>query len=142
MPNAFQIRSRLTEWINGGISLSEFEDWFVPETWNIHKANDPEAEALTDEIELSLSEYSGGYLSLDRLKENLKELAHIATPSARPTDYCVRYALEGSYGKAQPLNRDSIEDFGFSKVVLKCVPGVSPLAGRSSSLDVRFGEAA
>jgi hypothetical protein len=80
IPNAFQIRSRLAEWINGGISLSEFEDWFVPETWNIHKANDPEAEALTDEIELSLSEHSGGYLSLDRLKENIKGLAHIATP--------------------------------------------------------------
>lgn len=80
MPDALQIRSRLAEWTDGKISLSEFEDWFVPETWNIHKANDLEAEDLVDEIELSLSEYSGGYLSVGELKKRLKDLAHIATP--------------------------------------------------------------
>jgi hypothetical protein len=72
MPNAAQIRSRLAAWIDGGISLSEFEDWFVPETWNIHQANDAEADDLVDEIELSLSEYSGGFLSQSQLKETLK----------------------------------------------------------------------
>ena len=75
MPSALQIRSRLADWIDGKISLSEFEDWFVPETWNIHKANDAEAEDVADEIELSLSEYSGGHLTLEQLKESLKELA-------------------------------------------------------------------
>jgi hypothetical protein len=74
MPNAPQIRSRLAEWIDGRISLSAFEDWFVPATWNIHKENDSEAENLADEIELSLSEYSGGYLSIAELRESLEEL--------------------------------------------------------------------
>jgi hypothetical protein len=125
MPGAVQIRSRLADWINGRVSLSEFEDWFVPETWNIHKANDPEAEALADEIELSLSEYSGGYLSLGQLKENLKELAHIATPIVRSTDrFCVRFASERSYGKAQPLNHVFIAEMalGFSKPPLEWAP--------------------
>jgi hypothetical protein len=97
----------------------------VPETWNIHKANDPEAEALADEIELSLSEYSGGYLSLGQLKENLKELAHIATPIVRSTDrFCVRFASERSYGKAQPLNHVFIAEMalGFSKPPLEWAP--------------------
>jgi hypothetical protein len=80
MPDALQIRSRISDWLDGEISLSEFEDWFVPATWNIHKGNDPEAEELTDEIELSLSEYSGEYLSLDQLKDKLTELALVAHP--------------------------------------------------------------
>lgn len=80
MPDALKIRSRLADWIDGKIPLSEFEDWFVPETWNIHKANDPEAEDLADEIELSLSEYSGGYLTLEQLKESLKGVAFVARP--------------------------------------------------------------
>jgi hypothetical protein len=76
MPDALQIRTRLADWLDGKISLSEFEDWFVPETWDIHKANDPDAEDLADEIELSLSEYSGGHVSVDQLKQNLTEMAY------------------------------------------------------------------
>ena len=80
MPDALQIRARLADWLDGKISLSEFEDWFVPETWNIHKAADPEAEELVDKIELSLSEYSGGYLSPAQLRESLGELVAAAHP--------------------------------------------------------------
>jgi len=80
MPDALQIRSRIADWLDGKISLSEFEDWFVPVTWDIHKGNDPEAEELTDEIELSLSGYSGEYLSLDQLKDKLRELVPVAHP--------------------------------------------------------------
>src|SRR5438128_2351866 len=82
MPDALQIRSRLADWIDGRSSLSEFEDWFVPETWNIHKASDAEAEDLTDEIELSLSEYSGGHLTLEQLKESLRERVLVGYPFA------------------------------------------------------------
>jgi hypothetical protein len=78
MPNALQIRSRLVEWLDGKISLADFEDWFVPETWNIHKANDQEADRLVDDIELSLSEYSGGYLTLAQLKAHLRKLVPAA----------------------------------------------------------------
>lgn len=67
MPTAPEIRQR------------EFERWFVPETWDIHRANDPEAELLTDEIEMNLSEYSDGVLNREEL---YKELARIAGPCA------------------------------------------------------------
>ncbi|SPE39784.1 hypothetical protein SBA3_3410003 [Candidatus Sulfopaludibacter sp. SbA3] len=74
MPDALQIRAQLADWIEGRISLAEFEDWFVPATWNIHHCNDPEAEDLADEIELSLSEYSGGYLSASELRDGMRKL--------------------------------------------------------------------
>jgi len=81
MPDALKICWRLLEWIEGDVSLDEFEDWFVPATWNIHRASDPEAEDLTDEIELSLAEYSGGHLTIEELKAELAKLVHI--PFAR-----------------------------------------------------------
>ena len=76
MANASEIRTHLADWLDGKFSLAEFEDWFVPETWNVHKSNDPEAESLADEIELRLSEYSGGHLRAEQLREELKELAN------------------------------------------------------------------
>jgi len=74
MVDVYQIRLHLNAWINGKISLSEFEDWFVPETWDVHKSGDKKAEDLVDEIELNLSEYSGGYLSKEQLLEAMKSL--------------------------------------------------------------------
>ena len=69
----------------------------MPETWNTHKGGDAEAEVLSDAIELSLSEYSGGYLSLTDLKSNLKELALIAIPFASgEEDLLVVVARSGS----------------------------------------------
>jgi hypothetical protein len=69
MVNASQVRERLADWLDGRISLSEFEGWLVPATWNIHKANDAEAESLVDEIELRLSEYSGGHMAAKQLRK-------------------------------------------------------------------------
>ena len=74
MIGASQIRARLAGWIDERTSLAEFEDWFVPATWDIHKSDDAEAENLTNEIELSLSEYSGGYSSEEQLRMSLNRL--------------------------------------------------------------------
>jgi hypothetical protein len=80
MPNAAQIRACLAEWLDGNTSLEEFEDWFVPETWNLHKENDLQAEDLANEIELSLSEYSGGYISRAKLEAELRVMANAIRP--------------------------------------------------------------
>jgi hypothetical protein len=81
MPNVHQIRERLASWLSGNISLAEFEDWFVPETWNMHKFNDREAESLVDDIELSLSEYSGGYLSREQLLDAMRSVLASGSPN-------------------------------------------------------------
>lgn len=84
MVNAFEIRQRLAEYLQGIISLRQFEDWFVPATWDIHKSNDPESEALTDEIESNLSEYTGGQLSRHDLEKALSDLAQAQVGGQAP----------------------------------------------------------
>jgi hypothetical protein len=76
MASAREIRSRLSEWLVGTTTLREFEDWFVPATWNMHRSGDKAAEDLVEDIEIILSEYSDGYLSRDEVRERLSTLAY------------------------------------------------------------------
>jgi hypothetical protein len=78
-----EIRSRLADWLAGRQSLDEFEDWFVAATWDVHKSGDSEAEALTDEIELRLSEYTDGVLSPEDLRRELSALAASSHPVSK-----------------------------------------------------------
>jgi hypothetical protein len=82
MVSPTEIRQQLSRWIGGEISLREFEDWFVPATWDAHSAEDKEVEAIADEIELNLSEFSDGVLSEQELRA---ELARIADPFRAPS---------------------------------------------------------
>lgn len=82
MVGVTEIRQHLADWLEGRISLEEFEDWFVPATWDIHRSKDAEAEELTDEIELNLSEYTSGHLSPCQLRESLGPLARRASVHA------------------------------------------------------------
>jgi len=77
MTSAREIRTQLQNWLDGAISFRQFEDWFVLETWNIHRSNDDEAESITDEIELNLSEYSDGLLTKEELAKELTRIAHV-----------------------------------------------------------------
>jgi hypothetical protein len=76
MSKAPEIRRRLADWLDGNTSLREFEDWFVPNTWDLHLSGDVEAEEITDEIELSLFEYSDGTRSSSELREALTRISH------------------------------------------------------------------
>ena len=69
MAGLVEIRQRLSMWLDGEISRAQFEDWFVPATWDVHKSGDANLEKLVDEIELYLSEYSDGYLSKQQLRD-------------------------------------------------------------------------
>ena len=90
MVSVHQIRLRLADWISGKVSLADFEDWFVPATWNIQKAGDEDVESLVDEIELNLSEYSGGYLSKQQLRDvmisTLASISPISVIDWQPVD--------------------------------------------------------
>jgi hypothetical protein len=83
MVSPAEIRQQLSRWIGGEISLRQFEDWFVPATWDAHSAEDKEVEALADEIELNLSEFSDSVLSEQELRE---ELTRIADPFREPSN--------------------------------------------------------
>jgi hypothetical protein len=57
MANVREIRERLEALLSQRISLDDFEDWFAPYTWNIHKNSDEDAQQLAYAIEHQLSQY-------------------------------------------------------------------------------------
>ena len=90
------IRDKLASYLAGEISLEEFEDWFVPASWNVAQVNNQNAVNLVYEIELWLSEFSDGHWSEDELKNNLCPLV---------TDYKV------DIGSDHIIKMDSIANF-------------------------------
>jgi hypothetical protein len=55
MPNAPEIREQLGKLLSHQLSLDEFEEWFAPYSWNIHKHGDADAQAIAYAIEHQLS---------------------------------------------------------------------------------------
>jgi len=68
------IRDKLASYLVGEISLAEFEDWFVPASWNVAQSNNQNAINLVYEIELWLAEYSDGHWREDELKQHFRSL--------------------------------------------------------------------
>jgi hypothetical protein len=68
------IRNRAHSWIEGRTTFRQFEDWFVPATWNVDKVGNPDIEQLADMIDLYMSEYTDGVLGEDELKGEVAKL--------------------------------------------------------------------
>ena len=81
-----EIRKQLTRYFNNELSLKEFEDWFVPRSWNFKAATLP-LQKLVSEIELHLAEFNNGDWSVEELKNHLRPLV---------TDYTVEYRTDDS----------------------------------------------
>ncbi len=63
-----EIRERLSRYLNGDLSLSEFQEWFVPVAWEAQgSANDITGDLL-NEIELDLAEFTSGHRSEEELR--------------------------------------------------------------------------
>jgi len=113
-----EIRKRLTQWVDGNISLREFQEWFVPATWNIHLANDPEAEGLADDIEMALSQYTSRVLPIEDLRRELAKAARpfvvqqvriIAMSAAPPQE--VRLNYDVTRKKPQSETVSTVQEF-------------------------------
>jgi hypothetical protein len=77
-----EILRHVRRYITGEISRREFEDWFVPATWNLSASNtDPSTVALSEQIYLALAEADNGHLDEAELIDRLAELESAA---ARP----------------------------------------------------------
>lgn len=81
-----EIREWLSKYIRGEVMLREFQEWFVPVTWEI---NDEDALELTKEIELLLAEFTNGHRTEAECKVLLRPL-------------CTMYGLQ-----SQPIRLDS-----------------------------------
>ncbi len=58
MVRASEIREQLRKLLAEQLSLDQFEDWFVPYSWNIHKHGDEQAQQLAYAIGHALSEFA------------------------------------------------------------------------------------
>ena len=75
-----EIRQRLINYLLDRISLREFQEWFIPNTWDIHLSGEPQgAIALTNDIELRLSEFSSGHLPEVQMRREFSQLLSQAT---------------------------------------------------------------
>lgn len=74
---ATAIREHLVAFIDGQITIGDFDAWFVPATWDIEEADDPRAYELTNEIFLVLAEYGRGHRTEAELKSILRPLTQI-----------------------------------------------------------------
>jgi hypothetical protein len=83
MATAREIRDQLRQWLDGLISFRQFEEWFVQVAGAIAAESDPEAEALVDDIDMSLSEYSDGVLTASELREELENAIRPFAPGPR-----------------------------------------------------------
>ena len=85
MISSSQIRNELAIALAGVIPLHEFEDWFVLNTWNIHKGGSRAAEILTFAIQEALSEYTSGHVSESQLRQELEQILQSDTRNVQIT---------------------------------------------------------
>jgi hypothetical protein len=76
-----RIREHLADYVSGKTSLWEFDDWFIPATWDVDKSGDQPLIDLTYEIILRLAEYSNGDCSEAELKDLLRPVVDAAVPA-------------------------------------------------------------
>ena len=97
-----EIRDRLARYLNGDVSLHEFEGWFVPVAWSIEQTRNAKAIELAGEVELRLAEFSNRHWTEAELRRKLEPLLSIyeteLVPQAQQADttYSFRSSLNMS----------------------------------------------
>ena len=69
-----QIQQQLFGYLTRALSLNEFEDWLVQQSWNMHRDSSDAAQRLVGAIDLRFAEYSDNHLTDDGLERELKGL--------------------------------------------------------------------
>jgi len=72
---AAEIRHWLGRVLTGEITLREFQEWFVPATWDIHLVGTAGDQELAYEVELALAEYSSSHRTEAELRDLLSQAA-------------------------------------------------------------------
>ena len=71
MINVNEIRNHLASYLAQHVSFSEFEDWLIDNSWNMHKDSSNEAQELVNEINASIYEYLDKHVDEHQLKAKL-----------------------------------------------------------------------
>jgi hypothetical protein len=100
------LRNELVRLLAQEVSLDNFEDWFVQQSWNIHKVPDLRAQQLAYAIEIRLAEYGNDDLSEAQLRQellNISQPIHLSMPeleSGTATSFSFTPWVVPSSGKA------------------------------------------
>jgi hypothetical protein len=65
---------------SGEISLREFQDWFIPATWDTQRVGDPDAVRVIRRVQLALAEFSSGDRTEPELRAELIVIADALVP--------------------------------------------------------------
>jgi hypothetical protein len=94
-----EIRDRLARYLNGDISLHDFEEWFVPVSWSVEQTHSAKAIELAAEVELRLAEFSNDHWTEAELRSKLQPLVsmyeteYIPPAQQADTTYSFRSSL-------------------------------------------------
>lgn len=91
MTNALEVQQQLTALVSGGLSLSDFEDWFVLHSWDVRRWGDEPVKELVFSVEGLLSEYSSGDLSRAQLLAGFEQL--LPSPQTQPDSRATSVAV-------------------------------------------------
>ena len=69
-----QILQQLDKFIRGDTSQEDFENWFLPATWNLKPKSDAITHDVAAAITLALAEFDSGHLDSSELKQRLREV--------------------------------------------------------------------
>jgi len=69
-----ELRNQLIRLLNDELSIDDFEDWFVQNSWNVHKVPDLVAQRLAYAVELRLAELSNEHLPQDDFRREIAQL--------------------------------------------------------------------
>jgi hypothetical protein len=69
-----ELRNQLIRFLSNELPFDNFEDWFVQNSWNIHRNPDLVAQRLAYAVELRLAEYDSDHLLEPELRRELSEL--------------------------------------------------------------------
>jgi len=65
----FELRQELARYLKGQCKLKDFEDWFVPRSWDFNRNTNPSLQKLVSQIELAIAEFSNGDWSEVELRQ-------------------------------------------------------------------------
>lgn len=68
------IRSKVASVVAGDLTIRQFEDWFVPATWDVERSADQDAIRLAHQVLHQVSEYEGGLWNDDEFLRQLRDL--------------------------------------------------------------------
>jgi len=90
----FELRQELARYLKGQCTLKDFEDWFVPRSWNFNLNSNPSLQKLVSQIELSIAEFSNGDWTEKELRQQFSILM---------TNYEIEYRPFGGETLTEPL---------------------------------------